>query len=305
MAFTFDQICRSGGGDLVFLAHIAGMDWASTNDSRLIKALEIKDADPTNPSTSQQEAIATRANLFNFGYQEEAAGGEGVSSWFKTSNHVNIIKNLNPDFGAQVVKFGESKGIDVGTWKTTFLGGKHGYTWRWFSDIVCKGVMGLDVNPQLTSTGTKSAVMSRDYDPAKHSTRGWKDELYWWIDRDEGLKSVIDTRLAAGHAYLWVGDSCLHLAAGDSVSTDGDEYHITAYNQCFNTPNEQIFMDNTNGVELKRIYNYPHNLQGAYMQLWAFHWDSDMQQQYILNKALIAETAGYGYGYGEYYGGAV
>jgi hypothetical protein len=273
-AFTMDQIAKSGGGEFAFVLHVGGMDWAATNDSRLITALNLTDTAPTSPTTAQQNAIDMRQELFGYGYYNTAV------SHFCPANEVKILKNLNDNLGSQTIDFDEENSIRAGSWRTSCFGGLHGYTWQWSSDVVCRGVMGLDVAPALHTPGVVSGIMSRDFDATKTSTLGWQDALYWWADTDEGLKAAIDAALTAGDWYpLWVGNSCLWVV-DTSVSTSGDEYFVNCYNQVWNTPNEQIFKDNENGLETLRITNVPQKIKDADVNLVAIHWDADMQAQY-------------------------
>ena len=276
MPFTFDQICRSGGADLVYVLHVGGMDWAATNDNRLITALKLDDVSPGgSPSTVDANTIEMREWLFGLNYKD--------SDNFTPSNEVHILQNLDDNLGSQTVDYDEEKGLRVGSWTTAVFGGKHGYVWRWSTDIVCWGVMGLDVAPILSTPGVSSGVISRDFNTNPSAGDPWQSTLYWWQDTDEGLKAYIDAKIAAeAHCYLWVGNSCL-LVIDSSVGTEGEEYKVLCVNQVFNTPNELIFRDNLQGLETLRITNVPKTLKDATSKLFAIHWDSDMQAQYEAN----------------------
>lgn len=270
MGFDYDSKMRSGGGKYSFIFHIAGMDWAACSDGNIVRVLELDDVDPAAPSTQQQNAITMRKQMFNTGYE---------SDYFNTANYVKLLPNLDLELGTQTIDFGEQRGLEAGSFNTKFFGGKWGYTWRWSTNIECQGVMGLDVQPLLSTPGAKCAVLSRDFEAVKISTTGWGADLYWWIDRDEGLKTFIDAQLTAGtDVFLWVGNSCLYVNPAEGyVKTSGDEYYIQCFNQCFNTPNEWIFKDNENGLETLRITNYPQRIKDAETFLYPIHWDVDLE----------------------------
>lgn len=281
-ALTLDQICQSGGGEFSYVFHVGGLDWAATNDSRLIQALKLDDVDPVSATQAELNAIEMREHLFGLGYKN----GD-----YTPSNYVQILKNLDDNLGSQTIDFDEKKGIDVGNFRTSVFGGPHGYTWIWDSNIDCFGVMGLDVVPSLKSNGVISGVMSRDYKPDE-TVDGWSGELYWWADTDEGLRKKINSKKAAGEEmFLWVGNSCLSVYS-NSVITTGDEYYVTCYNQNWNTPNERIFRNNINGLETLRITNVPQMLRGATAKLFMIHWDHDMNKQFnAVTKGTTAPTS--------------
>ncbi|MCK5643351.1 MAG: hypothetical protein KAJ19_21255, partial [Gammaproteobacteria bacterium] len=81
-----DQICRSGGGQFAFVLHVGGMDWAATNDTRLITALGLSDVDPAAPSQAELNAIEMREWLFGLGYKLDH---------YTPSSEIKIIKNLD------------------------------------------------------------------------------------------------------------------------------------------------------------------------------------------------------------------
>lgn len=265
MALPLDTILRSGGGDLVYILHIGGLDWAAVSDNRIITALNLNTPFPATPTQAETNAINMRKSLFGYNTSDPMC------------NYVKVIKNLDDNLGSQTTDFDDKKGLAMSSWNASFFGGMHGYTWDWQSSLQCFGVMGLDVMPSLKSPGVVSGILADDYVPRK-SASDWVDNLYWYQDTDEGLRDYINARRPGNDVVLWFGNSCGYVGS-EEVNTSGDKYFVSIYNQAFNTPNESVFRDNINGLETIRITNVPQRIKGNTVKLFCVHWDDDMEQQ--------------------------
>jgi hypothetical protein len=251
---TLHEMMQGGGGPFAWVYHVTGMPWAATNSTTFKTFIDSATAD----------ALETRRNLFG-----EIGNGPSYSAY-----DVQVLSILDHDLGSQRVKYDERKGIDVGSWTVKVNAGENSYTWNLDDDIPhVRGLLGLDFQPTPTSAGVVTGVLSRDFQNS--GSPFWDSNMYWFVDRDNGLKDKIEAKIAAAEeCYLWVGSSCLAVT-GSTVTTtlDQNEYYIKCKQRQFRSPNELILNKVIGSEQMIQISNVPLGITGYTGILWAVPFD--------------------------------
>lgn len=215
------------GVRFAYVYHIAGMDWAATNDP-----------DFAEWYNGQGVAAAAYSKLMF-----------GVSAGL-----IQMLPILNGDLGAQTVTSTREGGIDVGAWSVTVSGDCSGYKFGKLFPYTAytgwqSGLPGLNWSPDTTDPRIKMGVMSRDLrlDRSDVSDAGLEGlapgTLYWKKKTDTGLKDYIDAQADInGGAYVWIGSSCLRCYMG--VLADGADYYVNVRGGLLASPLEDLFYMN-------------------------------------------------------------
>jgi len=250
---TLGGICQSGGFPGVYVYHICGMPWASTNNPDFKTWLDTDSADP----------IQMRKYLF--GETESHTAGQYAS------NDVQVLVNLSGDIGPQTVSYGQDKGLDVGPWNVK-LTGTDGFKWDFakmggYSDH--GGLLGVDWQPSIQTVGSVHSILAADFDPEETTTR--QGFLYWPQNKDFGLKDFLDGQWGISNdnpGFLWTSQTCM-VAIGQT-SSSGSNYVVNCRSCQFNAPNELVFR--SIGGQNVFITNYPQGIAGLTANTFAVNF---------------------------------
>jgi hypothetical protein len=214
---------------------------------------------------------------------------------------VQVLPILNHDLGGQRIRYDDSKGLEVGGWSPKVRTGDCGYTWSLDTEPThISGLLGCDWQPVISTSGVKSAVLSRDFKPGSASTP--TADLYWSVSSDNGLKAKIDARIGANEVYLWCDSSCLAVTDADATvvktTTDGLEYYTECTARQFGTPMQTLLRNTIDSQSNTYITTVP-------MSMVAQHYILEMLPYTISGAATPPPPiggAGYGGNYGVSYG---
>jgi hypothetical protein len=265
------------GARLAYVYHVAGLDWAATNDPDF--AAYINSADP--------DAVDYRGKLY---------GVLGADASLYSCDMVQTVVALDSDLGAQTITNSRESGIDVGSWQVKLMGNAGAYQFgKLFPytayDEYHEGLTGLDWQPDSSLIGIAFGVMSRDL-RIDRSVAAPEGVLYWNKYRDYGLKAYIEDNNSADNSpvFLWVGSSCL--ATNSAVTSSGDDWAVGVLAGQFNSPLEDLTYNA--GIQYQ-ITTAPCDFAGRTARLFAIPFDV------VETITPDASPVGYGISYGTGY----
>jgi hypothetical protein len=255
MAVKLNDYCTSAGGKIGYVFHVAGMDYAFTSSTELAAAL------PTGSATSWIQNMRRAM----FGNLPLSISG---SSYYPADD-VPLLPNLSKDLGAQVTKYDEKKGIDVGSWSVTVSDNMQGLRRENYS-VEPLGLPGIRwLKDPWADTTIKSASLQKDYNGGvlyfERATAGF----ITWLNAQQTANSPI---------YLWSSSSCIGISDNAVITDNGDgsgEIATTVRGQ-YQTPLETIWRDTGEDVQQVQIYSAPvEGLVGLPCYLWGIFLDDD------------------------------
>jgi hypothetical protein len=235
---SFQDLVKGGGHNYVGVYHVAGMDWAAVTDRRLQDAFDAYTA-----------ANVAKYKRLLFGSVGTASDGETL---YNASDHVQMLEILDQEFGTQSIKYGEKKGIDIGSWSVKISRDTAGYVYE-NGPQTGWGLPGLDWIIDVEQDATVSrGVLAANFDGAT---------LRWY--NDEGLATRVNGLASGERLLLYIGSRCVlvvggvHSAVYDSTNA---WWYInnTGSEGALDTPDQRVYASTEDVQERIRIHDIPH-----------------------------------------------
>lgn len=232
----------SSGSRMAFVYHVAGMDWAATDDPEFAAFINSSDA----------VAVAYRKQLY---------GAVNANAATYSADYVKTVCVLDRGFGAQSTTYSKTGGVEVGQWTVTVAGEASGYRFGSLFPYTaftgaCQGLAGLNWYPSVQTLGVKWGVLAESFVPDEALT-GY---LKWEKSKDFGLKAFIEAGMSGGlvDLFLWAASSAF-VCTSSTVTDDGDSWSISVRCGQFNTPAERVVY---NPSLRTQISNVPFGIAG-------------------------------------------
>lgn len=214
------------GSRMAFVYHVAGMDWAATDDPEFAAFINSDDS----------VAVAYRKQLY---------GSLEANTGSYSADDVLTVCALDRGLGSQVTNHSKEGGVSVGSWNVKVQGEKTGYRFGSLFEYTaftgqCEGLTGLNWMPDAQTLGVYYGVLGETFSPDDD----FEGFLSWEKSKDFKLKATIEAAMSGGliDFYLWCGSSCL-VCLATTVTDDGDYWKIAVRSGQFNTPAERLVYD--------------------------------------------------------------